>query len=222
MATDFDFTPYRHLTHFMGACLGDTTEVVLYSFEDMNHSVIDIANPGISGISLGDPLTGFAIAAMKDKGKDGPPYYLNHITFSKEKLPLRSNSLIILDSQKNPLGMLSTHTDVSTYQAAAQLLQKLAFMPYGPEVGDKNVAVEMAVVQSSPVDMIQSVIQDVTQSVGLAVTRLTTVEKIEIVSRLNEEGFFLIKGAVSLVAQMISASDATIYRYLSNLTKPKG
>lgn len=49
--------------------------------------------------------------------------------------------------------------------------------------------------------------------------RLTVDEKMEIVRRLNGDGFFLMKGAVSQIAMILGTSEATIYRYLSSVNK---
>lgn len=217
MSSEFDFTSYIHLVDFLGGCLGEFSEVILYSFEDLNHSVIAICNGHISGRTLGDPVTGFALSKLKDKGKQGPPYYLNYLSLSKHNTPLRSNSFFILDKQGNPKGLLCVNTDVSKYQQAADLLQKLAFIPsLSPE---KEHSDELELFQSSPRDVIMAIINDVTHTVGVSADRLTPAEKIEIVRRLNEDGFFLIKGAVSQIAAIIGSSEATVYRYLSTINK---
>ncbi|PKM94887.1 MAG: hypothetical protein CVU84_08150 [Firmicutes bacterium HGW-Firmicutes-1] len=217
METEFDFTSYIQLVDFLGACFGDNTEVVLHSFDDLNHSVIAICNGHISGRIIGAPLTSFALSKLKDKGKEGPPYYLNYLGMSKNNTKLRSNSFFILDKQGNPRGMLCVNTDVSKYQQAADLLQKLAFIP--ALISDEKDNNNIEAFQSSPKDMINGIINDVTHSVGIAAERLTVDEKIEIVRRLNEEKFFLIKGTVSQVAIMLGISEATVYRYLSNINK---
>lgn len=217
MGTSFDFTSYIQLVDFLGACFGENTEVVLHSFEDINHSVIAICNGHISGRTIGAPLTSFALSKLKDKGKEGPPYYLNYIGMSKNNTPLRSNSFFILDKQHNPVGMLCINMDVSKYQQAADLLQKLAFIPSLASEEKDNTTIEAF--QSSPKDMINGIISEVTHSAGIAVERLTVDEKIEIVRRLNAEKFFLIKGAVSQVATMLKISEVTVYRYLSNINK---
>ena len=217
MITEFDFSSYIQLVDFLGACFGENTEVVLHSFEDINHSVIAIHNGHISGRKIGAPLTRFALSKLKDKGKDGPPYYLSYLGVSANNVALRSNSFFILDKQGNPRGMLCINTDVTKYQQAAELLQKLAFMPVEKSEEKGNNTIE--VFQSTSEDMIQGIINDVTHSAGVSVERLTVDEKVEIVRRFNEEKFFLIKGAVSQVSAILGVSEATVYRYLSNINK---
>lgn len=217
----FDFMPYRHLTHFIAAMMGEYTEVVLYSFENMEHSVIEVANGGISGVQIGDPLSGFAIAAMKDKGKDGPPYYLHHKAKSKEGRPLGAHSFIILDRHKNPMGMLSVYSNVEIYTKMAAYFERLARVEATLNVVQETIN-EKPLIQThelSPEGVIQQAISEVTKGEFVASKRLSTHEKISVVSKLNQEGFFLIKGAVNQVSKVLAVSEATVYRYLSNLTK---
>ncbi len=49
--------------------------------------------------------------------------------------------------------------------------------------------------------------------------KYTVDEKMAVVRRLNDDGFFLMKGAVSQVAAMLGSSEATIYRYLGKISK---
>lgn len=219
MTIEFDFTSYIHLVPFLGSVLGEQSEVILYSFEDLDHSVIALYNGHISGREIGDPVTSFALSKLKDKGKEGPPYYLNYLSLSKNNTPLRSSSLFILDKQGSPKGMLCINTDVSKYQQAADLLQQLAFMPSITE--SKNNPEDSERLIASPKEMILSIVDEVTLALGISADRLTATEKVEIVRRLNEEGFFLMKGAVAQTASILGSSEATIYRYLSSVNKEK-
>lgn len=216
IGSEFDFSSYIQLVDFLGACFGENTEVVLYDFKDINHSVIAIHNGHISGRTVGAPLTSFALSKLKDKGKEGPPYYLNYLGLSKNNATLKSNSFFILDRGGNPQGMISINIDVTKYQQAAELLQKMAFLPaLKPVEKDNNIEA----FHSSPRDMINGIINEVTNSGEISIERLTVEEKIEIVKRLNAEKFFLIKGAVSEVAEALGISIATVYRYLSKINK---
>lgn len=215
MSDDFDFSSYIQLVHFLGACLDDNTEIVLNSFDDISNSIIAIHNGHISGRKVGAPLTSFALSKLKDKGKEGPPYYLNYLGMSKDGITLRSNSFFILDKEGNPRGMLCINTDIRKYKQAADLLQKLAQLP-SLEAPDKStVNNNLEIFQSSPTDMINGIIDNVTHASGIPVKRLTVDEKLEIVKGLNNENFFLIKGAVNQLAKVLQVSEATVYRYIS-------
>ena len=216
ISAEFDFTSYIHLVDFLGACFGDNTEVVLYDFKDINHSVIAIHNGHISGRTIGAPITNFALSKLKDKGKEGPPYYLNYLSMAKNN-SLKSNSFFILDRNGKPRGMLSINIDVTKYQQAAELLQKLAFLPTIKPVEKNSTNIEA--LHSSPRDMINEIINEVTNSGEISIERLTVEEKMEIVRLLNEEKLFLIKGTVNEVADALGISVATVYRYLNKINK---
>ncbi len=218
--SEFDFTSYIHLVNFLGGCLDSNTEIVLFSLDNINSSIVAIHGGHISGRKVGDPLTNFAISKLKDKGKDGPPYYLNYVGVSKDGTPLRSSSFFILDKSGNPRGVLTISSDVTKYQKAAELLSQLAFLPNMGTVSSEPVDIERF--QATPKDLILDIIFDVTKSRDIDTRRLTPDEKIEVVRRLNVENFFLMKGAVSQIASVLDSSDATIYRYLSKINKQNG
>lgn len=218
--SEFDFTSYIHLVNFLGGCLDNNTEIVLFSLDNINSSIVAIHGGHISGRKVGDPLTNFAISKLKDKGKDGPPYYLNYVGVSKDGTPLRSSSFFILDKSGNPRGVLTISTDVTKYQKAAELLAQLAYLPSMETVSSESVDIERF--QATPKDLILDIIFDVTKSRDIDTRRLTPDEKIEVVRRLNVENFFLMKGAVSQIASVLDSSDATIYRYLSKINKQNG
>lgn len=208
------------MVHFLGGCLDANTEIVLYSLDNIKSSIIAIHNGHISGRKIGDPLSNFAISKMKDKGKDGPPYYLNYLGLSKDNTPLRSSSYFILDKSGIPRGVLTINIDVTKYQKAAELLNQLAFLPGVENIAGDNSDVDR--LQSTPKDLIMDIIYDVTGNKEIETTRLTMDEKLEVVKRLNLENFFLMKGAVSQIASVLDTSEASIYRYLSKVNRENG
>jgi len=208
------------MVHFLGGCLDANTEIVLYSLDNIKSSIIAIHNGHISGRKIGDPLSNFAISKMKDKGKDGPPYYLNYLGLSKDNTPLRSSSYFILDKSGIPRGVLTINIDVTKYQKAAELLNQLAFLPGVENIAGDNSDVDR--LQSTPKDLIMDIISDVTGNKEIETTRLTMDEKLEVVKRLNLENFFLMKGAVSQIASVLDTSEASIYRYLSKVNRENG
>ncbi|MDH8677453.1 PAS domain-containing protein [Fusibacter bizertensis] len=217
--SEFDFSSYIHLVNFLGGCFDTQTEIILYSLDNIDNSIIAVHNGHISGKTIGDPLSGFAIAKLKDKGNDSPPYYLNQMSLTKDRLALRSNSFFILDKSGNPRGMLTINTDVSKFQKAAELLRDLARLPDYESA--ENAPFDIERLQSTPKEIILKFISEVTHNTSVDANRLTPKEKQEVVSLLNRENFFLMKGAVSQTAAVLESSEATIYRYLSKINKKK-
>ena len=54
---------------------------------------------------------------------------------------------------------------------------------------------------------------------GVAADRLTPDERMQIIASLENGGIFLLKGAVKDVADALHCSQASVYRYLSQIKK---
>ena len=55
------------------------------------------------------------------------------------------------------------------------------------------------------------------EHLGVTADRLTSEERLRIISVLDADGIFLLKGAVKDVAAGLHCSQASVYRYLSQL-----
>ena len=60
------------------------------------------------------------------------------------------------------------------------------------------------------------------QRMNVTADRLTSEERLQIISALDENGIFLLKGAVKDVATGLKCSQASVYRYLSQLKNNTG
>ncbi len=66
--------------------------------------------------------------------------------------------------------------------------------------------------------LMQKIFDDATMPLTSPVNRLNQEERKDIVEKLNEQGLFQLKGAISFVAKQFSCSTATVYRYLSEIS----
>lgn len=64
----------------------------------------------------------------------------------------------------------------------------------------------------------QKIFDDATSDLQTPVDHLNQHERKEIMIRLNQQGLFQMKGAISFVARKFSCSTATVYRYLNEIT----
>ena len=68
---------------------------------------------------------------------------------------------------------------------------------------------------SQMANLLQNRITQLISENGVLPTRLSREEKIRIVHKLNEEGLLNVKGAVAEIAERLSVSVPTLYRYLN-------
>ena len=64
-------------------------------------------------------------------------------------------------------------------------------------------------------DTIMSMIDLELKEALIPVERLTPDEKVQIVKNLDSKGFFMLKGAVSILSKVLDISQASVYRYIN-------
>ena len=213
---------YVKLTEFLGQVLGSDYEVVFHDLTDPNHSIIAIVNGHISGRKVGAPLTNVALSVIKDKGYENEDYRVNDYGLSASGRQLRSNTLFIKHEGKL-IGMLCINFDDSRYREAAEKIMALAH----PQNFIENIVLEKKPssvaaditekYNSSPEGVAADAIQRELEKMGVSVERLTVAERVKIISALEEQGIFLLKGVVKDVARGLKCSQASIYRYMAQL-----
>ena len=194
---------YIKLTEFLGQALGPDYEVALHDMTDKNRSIVAIANNHISGREIG---------------------------LSAEGKTLRSSTMFIKHNSKL-VGMLCINFDDSRYLAASENVLRLChpdifiddhIAPQQAEPGDPFPRAVPATTESFH-NSIDAVAGDAVGRelirLGVTADRLTPDERMQIIASLESGGIFLLKGAVKDVADALHCSQASVYRYLSQIKK---
>jgi len=206
---------YLPLIDFLSEFLGENTEIVLHDLTDWNNSVVAIKNGHISGREIGSPVTDLVLRILKEAQYKDVPYMLNYQSRSQNGHVLKSATYFINDKHRNIVGMLCLNTDYQDLVEAKNLLGKMiSIMNIPEETADVTETLHVNVTE-----LIENNIKKVYPDVSVKPHELTNKEKLEIVSRLNDLGTFLMKGSVCYVAERIEVSIPTIYRYLNLLKR---
>ena len=221
---------YIKLTEFLGQALGPDYEVALHDLTDKNRSIIAIANNHVSGREVGAPLTNVALKILMDKSYESQDYRLHYCGVSATGKTLRSSTLFIKQNGRL-IGMLCINFYDSRYQEASENILRLchpdAFVedhcqPGRPQGGGDAVRAVPATTESFH-NSIDAVAGDAVgrelARLGVTADRLTPDERIQIIASLETGGIFLLKGAVKDVADALHCSQASVYRYLSQIKK---
>ena len=213
---------YVKLTEFLGAALGPDYEVALHDLTDKNRSIIAIANGYISGREIGAPLTNMALSVLKDESYEWQDYRLHYSGVSAAGNALRSSTMFIKEDGKL-IGMLCINFDDSRFQSFAQQVLTLCHpnqfvqaLEQPPE-GEHDSRPETF--RNSTEAVAQDAIAHELERLGVSAKRLTSEERLLIIAALEESGIFLLKGAVKDVAAGLGCSQASVYRYLSQVKK---
>lgn len=218
---------YVKLTEFLGLALGPDYEVALHDMTDKNRSIIAIANNHVSGREIGAPLTNVALSILRDKSYETSDYRLHYYGVSINGKDLRSNTMFIKQNGRL-IGMLCINFDDSRYRELSNKLMGLCH----PDMFAEDVVLHPAAesnTAASPTKLAPEKFRNSTEAVavdainrelehlGVTADRLTSEERLKIIGALESNGIFLLKGAVKDVAVGLHCSQASVYRYLSQI-----
>jgi len=202
------------LVDFIADICGPYCEVVLHDVGDVDNSIIAIKNGHISGRKVGGPLTDLGLQLLRDKAYNTRDALVNYPARTRDGKPLRSSTFFIKDDDGAIAGMLCVNMDLTAALQARRFLDD--FIMHGgdgEESGAKSKDAET--MNQSVEDLMLSLIEQTVGHLNIPPERMSPDEKINIVQKLNDRGFFLLKGAVAEVARYLKTSESTIYRYLT-------
>lgn len=214
---------YAKLTEFLGRTLGPDYEIILHDFTDLEHSTVAIANNQVSGREIGSPLTDIEQKLLEEQINEGPDYILHYRGISNGGKVLRTSTFFIREGDALT-GMLCLNFDDSRYHTITENILRLCHPDYFVETNFLVDSDRMAALQRN------AAIHGAHSAAGareaarrkLAERKitpdcLTSADRMDIVAALEENGYFLLKGAVKEVAGVLACSQATVYRYIQQL-----
>lgn len=218
---------YARLTKFLGLALGPDYEVVLHDLTDKNRSIIAIANNHVSGRELGAPLTNMALRILQNRSYETSDFRLHDYGVSADGRELRSNTLFIKQNGRL-IGMLCINFDDSRFRDVSARLMGLCHpdmfvSSVMPKLSDRDPAAPDAPppppekYRNTTEAVARDAIHRELEQLGVSADRLTAEERMHIISALDAGGIFLLKGAVKDAAAELHCSQASVYRYLSQI-----
>lgn len=210
---------YVPLVEFLGLYLGRECEIILCDTE----KVLYIENAFDSLQAAGDPLSEIQQTLLQNPEPVHAPYTVNYRTLTASHEKLRSATLFLYEGQRLA-GLLTINSKVTKLLKIREVLDELI----NGETASGSTSVKTT--KSKPTEyyetlslsvseVIDNVIADSCETYHAIPERLTTDEKIQIIRVMDHKGIFLVKGSVSEVAKKLKSSDATIYRYLQQISK---
>lgn len=212
---------YIPLVNFIADIIGPHCEVLLHDVADVQNSVIAIRNGYMSGRQLGCPLTDFGLELLEKQSYLNQNAVVNYLSRTANGEKLRSSTYFIKNENNELVGMLCVNIllspDSTVVKSLADKLMNALLvnnLPANSAVAEEEKVVES--LQSSIENVVDSAIEKIIGQYDMPVERMSSDEKIAIVQKLNANGIFKIKGAITKVASTLQTSESTIYRYLSS------
>ncbi len=188
---------------------GRNCEVVLHEITDSKKSIVAIYNGHVTGRSVGSPMLDVGLKAVR-KGNNADNI-LNYRNKSSDGRVLKSSTMFIRNEEDEIIGCLCINIDISEFVVAQKSLEELIQT-------DTKVEVTMGDFATNNVnDVLMNIVSETLDAFGKPVAYMNKEEKVNIVKKLDEQGAFLIKGAIDYVAKILCVSRYTIYNYLDEI-----
>lgn len=188
---------------------GKNCEVVLHEISESKKSIIAIYNGHVTGRSVGSPMLDVGLKAVR-KGKNADNI-LNYRNKSSDGRVLKSSTMFIRNEENEIIGCLCINIDISEFVVAQKSLEELILT-------DTKVEASMGdFIANNVNDVLMNIVSETLDAFGKPVAYMNKEEKVNIVKKLDDQGAFLIKGAIDYVAKILCVSRYTIYNYLDEI-----
>lgn len=197
---------YYALINGLSAMLGPDYCVALYAAAgEQPEEVLAVANGRLAGLAAGNRPGPADRAAIDNVLRQGTGYVANYLSTAAGRR-LRS-CLMQLTVGGKPAGYLAIHYDLTQ----AEILKDMA-----ARLTDGRPAAELSAAEqkSRLDDLIGDGLRRARQYLGKPLAYASKLEKIQLVERLDQEGFFLLKGSIEALAQEMDNTKYTVYSYL--------
>ena len=212
-----DISRYLPVTKFIAEIMGPDTEVILYSVSD--RCVYHVINPMDDEMVVGSEMRALERSFLENRLYEREDFVVNYRALSKRKNKLKSATLFLRGDDRLPIAMLTVNANVDRLVELRDMLNEMVsgHHPYDDREGTSfynsfDVSVE---------GIVSTTIQKELDKYKIPPDRLSQQEKLEIVRNLDQQGIFLVKGAIAELACVLSTTETTIYRYLNKLSSEK-
>ena len=188
---------------------GPRCEVVLHDLSKLDRSIVKIANGHVTGRSVGGSITD---QGLKDLKKGDNDLLLNYRSVTPQGRPLKSSTIVFRDGRGKPTAAVCINVDVTDILAFNSQIRDMFGVTESVQSGEQGETFQKDVVSTLD-DMAGKAIR----GIGKQVQSLSREERMDIVRDLDNQGFFLIKGAIKILASKLKLSKFTIYNYLDEV-----
>ena len=215
---------YIPIIDFLSEILGNKAEIVLHDLKkDLTGSIVYIKN-SLSGRKIGSPATDFLRQVLDEKIYLTKNYLTNYSSKDLKGKKFKSSSFFIKE-ENELIGMLCVNIDQSEEFKMCHKLEEF-LLEFSKCNSKFNVVKEESEsynekLYGTKANIIEDALYKVTGCVDTATRKFKKDEKIEVVRRLDERGFFSLKDSIQELAQVFKMSEVSIYKYIQQIKKEK-
>lgn len=218
---DYLIESLKMIVDGIAGTFGSRCEVLLHDFRDLNdlgHSILKIANGSVTGRSVGCGITD--IGLMHLRGGITRDLLLNYRSVAPDGRLLKSSSMVFRNDKGKPIAALCINFDVTDILSFNVAIKDIFAVSQDIEDSAGNGAKAgepIETFQGDIVSTLENIADRVIRDSGRAIPSMGRKDKMDIVRQLEGQGFFLIKGAIKLIATKLRISKFTVYNYLEQI-----
>jgi predicted transcriptional regulator YheO len=178
-------------------------EVVIHDFADFEHSIVCIEG-NVTNRHVGGAATDLLLAKASQGDTDADLY--NYLTTLPGGRLMKSCTVFLRDEGGAAYGAFCVNFDITAFEGMSKVM--LSF------VTTEERADVVETFANDIEDTIHSIVADTLHEIGQTLPLNGRDEKVELIGRLAEKGVFQVKKSVSILADQLGLSRATVYNYL--------
>lgn len=199
----------KKLAEAIVSMFGRNCEVAVHDLSRPGNTLIYIAG-NVTSRNMNAPADDLLKKTLCDEPEAHQDLH-NYTTISQDGRPLKTTTLFLRDNDGKLFAAFCIYLDTTDFFNAAQTLAPFT----GTGKTGENQAVDPLALPA--VETIESLFSHNLVEIGRQPATMTTQEKIRLVSLLEEQGVFQMKGSVNRIAELCGVSKYTIYNYLKTI-----
>ena len=178
-------------------------EVVIHDFADFEHSIVCIEG-AVTNRSVGGAATDLLLSKASQGDTDEDLH--NYVTSLPGGRLMKSFTVFLREPNGSVYGAFCVNFDITPFLAMHSLV--------GSFVNTEGRGDVTETFANDIEDTIHAIVADTLHESGQSLAMMGREEKVDLIGRLAEKGVFQVKKSVSILADQLGLSRATVYNYL--------
>ena len=202
------FTSLEKIADSIVALFGRNCEACIHDLSSLQKSLVYIAG-NVTGRAIGAPATDLLIRRLKQSAV--PQDMHNYKTTTSDGRSLKSTTTFVTDRGGKPVAAFCINFDTTDLYNASQALAPFLHL------GEPNQSDNQENFSHSLGETVEAIFSQAVTEVGKHPATMGVEEKTHLISILEENGTFQLKGSVEEVAHLMGVTKFTVYNYLKKI-----
>ncbi len=203
------FSNLQRIVDAVVSLLGKNCEACIHDLTLLENSLVYIQGD-VTGRKPGAPATDLLMKMLKKNNGKAEELH-NYKTTTADGRSLKSTTTFIRDATGKPVAAFCINLDTTDFYNASQAL--LPFI----NIQENSHQTKTETFAHSAGETVEALFIQAVEQIGKHPATMNVREKTELTRLLEENGTFLLKGAVEQVAQLLGVTKFTVYNYLKKV-----